>query len=424
MRGSCLLAWMSVALAAGVACAASEDGASPGPEVTPPPAPADAEPVDAGHEATGPKGPATCSGAGWCVTPLPDADLTLIDIWPFLGRAFAIAESGTLGVKVMEWIDADRQWTYIDDNTQNENGFGKYAGRLWAPNENEVYYAVAPGYVYHGKRAGAWTWERRRLPIDGSGIPGFSPAAAPGASVALGVWGTSADDVYAWQANTIFHLQSIDGGEPEWIPEYVGLDDEQAGRVFILSAGGSGKDDVWFGGGRGYWSLCPLVIRKTPEGYRHVFDGVASYSQELFTDTCDALPGSLRFDAKAGALTEIQATAPGRIVALRSADTVTRVVPDGDGGYAAASTTFPSSTNFGASKTTFYSLWVNGDDAWLSGEGLILHGPPAGDAGAYGISTVALSGAPLDKPLYRLRGTANDNLWAIGARYAFHKTTP
>ena len=32
-----------------------------------------------------------CSPAGWCATQLPDSDLTLRDIWPFPGRALAIA---------------------------------------------------------------------------------------------------------------------------------------------------------------------------------------------------------------------------------------------------------------------------------------------------------------------------------------------
>ncbi len=56
---------------------------------------------------------------------------------------------------------------YIDDGTQNERGFGTYAGRVWAPNENEVYYGIGPGYVYHGKRpvapATAWSWTRQQL---------------------------------------------------------------------------------------------------------------------------------------------------------------------------------------------------------------------------------------------------------------------
>lgn len=427
MRGSFLLAGVSLALAAGAACAASEDGGAPEPEGTPAPGPIDAAPADAGREATVPEGPATCSGAGWCVTPLPDSDLTMIDVWPFEGRAFAVASSGTLGIKVMEWLDADRRWTYIDDNTQNEEGIGRYVGRIWAPNENEVYYVVSPGYVYHGRRATTWTWERKRLTTDASSPsmpPGFDPA-APGSpeSAAIGVWGTSADDVYAWRANTIFHWESVDGGAPDWVPVYVGPDENMAERVFVLGAGGSGKDDVWFAGGRGNdkFASCPLILRKTPEGYRHVVDGVFSYNWGQ--SVCESRPETLHLDTRAGAMTDVHPAGGGRIVALRYPDTVTRITSDADGGHSASSTTFPPPSG-GARKTMFYSLWLDGDEAWLTGPGIILRGPFEGDAGAYGVSTVALSGAPLDKPLYRVRGTDNDNLWAIGARYAFHKTTP
>jgi hypothetical protein len=426
MRGSFLLAGVTLALAAGAACATSEDGGAPEPDVTPAPGLDAAAPADAGREAMIPKGPATCSGAGWCVTPLPDTDLTMIDIWPFEGRAFAVATSGTLGVKVMEWVDAERRWTYIDDNTQNEEGFGKYVGRIWAPNESEVYYAVSPGYIYHGRRAATWTWERKRLTTDASSPgmpPGFDPAApASPESAALGVWGTSADDVYAWRANTIFHLKSVDGGAPDWVPDYVGPNETMAERVFVLGAGGSSKDDVWFAGGRGNgnFASCPLIVRKTPEGYSHVVDGVFSYNWGQYA--CDARPGTLHLDPRAGATTDVHPAGASRIAALRYPDTVTRIA-DADGGYSASSTTLPGAS-VGASKAGFYSLWLGGDDAWLAGPGIILRGPFEGDAGAYGVSTVALSGAPLDKPLYRVRGTDNDNLWAIGARYAFHKTTP
>jgi hypothetical protein len=208
------------------------------------------------------------------------------------------------------------------------------------------------------------------------------------------------------------------------VPEYVGSDVNMAERVFVLGAGGSGKDDVWFAGGRGHGQLasCPLIVRKTPEGYRHVVDGVFSYNWAQ--SACESRPGTLHVDANVGAMTDVQPAGGARLVALRYPDTVTRIVPDGDGGQVAASTTFPPHAAAGSGKAGFHSLWVNGDDAWLSGPGIILRGPFAGDAGAYGVSTVALSGAPLDKPLYRVRGTDNDNLWAIGARYAFHKTTP
>jgi len=417
-----------VVVAAGVACAASgDDSSSPDADAGPAPVLTDAEAADAGHDVTEPKGPATCSDAGWCVTPLPDTDLTMIDIWPFEGRAFAVAQSGTLGVKVMEWIDAEHRWTYIDDETQNENGFGKYVGRIWAPNESEIYFTVDPGYIYHGTRGAAWTWERRRLAAPGSdaGSTGSDPAAPTSAeSAAIGVWGTSANDIYAWHANTIFHWKSEDGGAPDWIVEYVMPDDNPGERVFVLSAGGSGPDDIWFAGGRGIDkdNSCSLVVRKTSEGYRRVFDGVFYFGPT--GPTCDPQPMTPTFDGRKGAMTDVQTTSVGGVVALRYPDTIAHVALDGDGGYTAAPTIFPSLQTVGATPTRFNALWIHGDDAWLCGKGLILHGPLAGDAGAFGASTVALTGAPLGKELYRIRGANDNDLWAIGARYAFHKTTP
>ena len=46
------------------------------------------------------------------------------------------------------------------------------------------------------------------------------------------------------------------------------------------------------------------------------------------------------------------------------------------------------------------------------------------DAGLYEVSTIALNGAALDVPFHQVRGTSNTNIWAVGQRYALHKTTP
>lgn len=423
MRRSLLLACASAGLASAMACAASESDAPADPPATSTPIPTDAEPVDGGYDAAEPKGPATCSDAGWCVTTLPDADLTLIDIWPFQARAFAVATSATLGVKVLEWTEAEHRWSYIDDNTQNDDGFGKYVGRIWAPAEEELYFAVAPGYVYHGKRTTTWTWERTKLPTGPSALPGDQAALGSPEAAALGVWGTAADDVYAWSANTIFHWKSVDGGTPEWVAEYVGADNNFAERVFVLSAGAASKDDVWFSGGRGNGLLasCPLVIRKTQNEYRHVVDGVFSYGPQ--GATCSARPEALHLDG-VGTMTDIQFAGDDRFVALRYSDAVTRIAGDGDGGYVASSVSFTGSKPVGPGRTDFHSLWRNGDDVWLSGSGLVLRGPLDGEANTYSVSTIALIGAPLDAVFYRVRGTDNHNLWAIGDRYALHKTTP
>ena len=88
------------------------------------------------------------------------------------------------------------------------------------------------------------------------------------------------------------------------------------------------------------------------------------------------------------------------------------------------------------------SVWVHETETWMSGWGLVLRmdkdvdqwstgkhltepsNATDGGEGTYSVSTTVLGGAPLGAPLYQVRGTSNTNLWAIGARYALHKTTP
>lgn len=226
MRASSTLACGAALLAAiaAVACAASGNNAhttlSPdsGGSETPIPDGGGPSPiVDADVEASADR--PLCSADGRCATSLPDVDLTMQNIWHLPGHAFAVAVSPTLGAKVLEWNEAERSWKYIDDGTQNEPGMGDYVGTTWAPNANEVYYGVSPGYIYHGTRPGspqaAWSWTRHRLRDDGDSIDpadGNPTYWVTGATLpALGVWGTSASDVYAWFANSIYHWKSVDG---------------------------------------------------------------------------------------------------------------------------------------------------------------------------------------------------------------------
>lgn len=65
--------------------------------------------TDGAHDA----GSTKCSEAGWCRTTLPDEDLALKDIWTVAGHAFAVADSPTLGIKVLEWKDAEAKWDYM-----------------------------------------------------------------------------------------------------------------------------------------------------------------------------------------------------------------------------------------------------------------------------------------------------------------------
>ncbi|MDF2698003.1 MAG: hypothetical protein K0S65_6386, partial [Labilithrix sp.] len=282
----------SILLAVGAACAGSEDdpGASDSDsgtnlgDATPPGETIDDPPID---------GPTGCSAAGWCATQLPDADLTLKDIWALPGHAFAIAESPTRGVKALEWTDVDAKWVYIDDNSQNQNGIRPYAGKVWAPGADEVYFTVASRTIYHGKRQSspnsAWTWAHQQLedrlqqyPTSYGdhylGRPTF--AATETTYTALGVFGTGADDVYAWYGNTIYHATKDGTGNETWTAEYVATDrDSATEQLFFLGATATSKDDVWFAGGRGGTPAqngCPMLVHKTAAGYRRVADAVSA----------------------------------------------------------------------------------------------------------------------------------------------------
>jgi hypothetical protein len=372
-----------------------------------------------------------CSAAGWCVTALPDADLVMKDIWPFPSRAFAIAESPTLGVKVLEWTEVDATWRYIDDSTQNESGLGRFAGTVWAPSEDEVYYAVSPGYVYHGTRAtgaSTWSWTSSRLgevttddPNDGnpaSYMVGYRRVAA------LGVWGTSRDDVYAWFKDTIYHRTSADGGAPQWVAEHVatGVDDP-AERFFFFGAAGTSSDDVWFAGARHNTNTkkdvgCPLLVRKTAGAYQTVAD--ARPQKGIVKRSCAARPGALLLSAAPGWLMNIQALDTNRVIALRGQRDVARISVDG-ASYSVALAPVSQVT----SPSGLYSLATLAGDVWLGGPRLVLRGPAdVWDGGAYEVSTISLNGGPLETTVFQIRGTSNTNLWAIGDRYALHKTTP
>jgi len=487
MRRLLLLACASTGLAAAVACATSDvDAPSESPNDAIPNALPEGGSDDGGAADDGavPRVP-SCSDAGWCTTSLPDPDLTLKDIWPFESRAFAIAESPTQGVKILEWDDAVQKWEYIDDNTQNTFESGEYAGKIWAPNENELYYGVAPAFIYHGKRtapSSPWSWQRSRLENNSRDTnpdrdPGVARLGPPSGTVqaalrmppadfpALGVWGTSADDVYAWYANTIFHRTSESGGEATWVAEYIADDTTDLSDTFFLfSATGSSRDDVWFSGTRGRHAntgvfSCPLVVHKTAKGYRRLVDHTisgtsnADHTQGICGVKANALnfqfwslgvpglipPGPMAYRA-GGWLTSIASAGPNALARIYQGRHFAYVDAK-DGGIARINqTTVRPPRNDTPSILT--SVWVHETETWMSGWGLVLRmdkdvdqwstgkhltepsNATDGGEGTYSVSTTVLGGAPLGAPLYQVRGTSNTNLWAIGARYALHKTTP
>jgi len=378
-----------------------------------------------------------CSRDGWCPTPLPDGDLVFKDIWPLPGRAFAIASSPTLGARVLEWVDAAGQWTYIDDATQNEGGLGNYVGRIWAPSENEVYYGVSPGIIYHGIRPVApqaeWSWTRSRLD-DHSVNPGSSNAGyvthgggfSTAQEYALGVWGTGPDDVYAWYLNAIFHWKSDDGGPPSWVMEYAARDVPETNQnLYFFGAAGTSPDDVWFGGARpgDRYTSCALVVHKAAGEYRRAADAILTPGPNPWdSQRCVALPDVQAIGGEDGWIANIQSPAPGVAIMLNGVRGVTRLRKVGEG-YASDVSNIPNSLI--GPEDMGLSLWsASENEQWISGKGIVLRAENAWDTGAYEISTLALRGAPIRADLFRIRGTSSTNLWAIGAGYALHKTSP
>jgi hypothetical protein len=272
---------------------------------------------------------------------------------------------------------------------------------------------------------------------------------------AIGVWGTSADDVYAWYGNRIFHRKSEDGGPPTWVLEHE--EDAAAQESFyVFGAGGSSSDEVWFVGSHGVYNAtngfiaCSTLIRRTPDGYTRVMD------HALMNGSCRTKAGSLpimiEVEVPGVGMLSIPSTTPGWATSVDSPRPGTAVAivnntffvyVDTAGAGMARHNAVQASPPTSASNPNLQSVWVNGDRVWLSGWGLVVEGENRPDAWARGlglrtpdglvtsgvdggatlrVSSTALNGAPLDRPLYQVRGTSNDNLWAVGPRYALHKT--
>lgn len=433
MRAALLrISFVSVTLAAAVACAASGDQ----DEHTTPLDPdgggsvlGDAGPPDAAPDTALPEIP-ICSPAGWCKTPFPDSDLWFRDMWTLSDRAFAMATSDTVGSKILEW-DAVNQWSYIDDNQAQIGNHGVQTG-IWAPNSDQVYEIVAdysaffgPGQfgaiVYRGTRpvapATKWAWEKEHLDCDAiDGTPQ--------------IWGSSSDDVYVVSCGQIHHRTSTsanagaDGGAG-WAVEWV--NDDPANPIELHGITGTGADDVWFLGSRGDWpGACTVLVHKTSAGYQTVVDGTPTPD-----GTCEEKPGIAMIT---GSLRSgFHAPAKNRFLGVRFTSDVdndiVKVVVDDVGGPAQITTASPAATM----DVQLTAVWgTSEDDLWVvatrtsvgGGGGILQATNVRDDAGTYQYSTLAINGTPNTRPLDRIRGTSNTNLWAVGFQRAFHKTTP
>ncbi len=447
------LFWTSTSLmiAAAAACASSDEEKGS----TLPPVPDSGAPLasdDGGDDTPDAKdaaadgqldGGAGCSAAGWCPTSLPDNDLTLKDIWTMPGHAFAVAESPTLGCKALEWTESTGKWSYIDDGTQNQPGSTQYVGRLWAPSEDEVYFTISPRTVFHGKRSSnankPWAWTHQQLenripadyppqPLNAEHYTGRPMDLATATKlVSLGVFGTSASDVYAWYGNAIYRMSSGDDGNPTWAVDYVADDLDRADeQLFFLGATATSSNDVWFGGartGKVYeYRSCAMAVHKTAAGYQRAVDGVGNSSG------CEPRPdsGAVVVGGASGWFTDMRSVSPNSIIGLKGGQTVVRISGTGDT-YSVDLSQIPLLAPQASKQFMFLSISAAPDDTlWLGGFGLVAQAKNVwdGDAGSYRVSTIALNGSFTNMTVYQIRASSNADVWAVGDRNALHKTTP
>lgn len=431
------LASISVATLAGAAaCAASGDDAKPktndegdgGSTVLDGGSVSEAS-TDAHFEA----GPAPrCSDAGWCLTDLPDTTLMFVDVVAVGSHAFALVSDDSGSNRAVEFDNAtpDGPWRYIDDGDLNAGR--TFPMNLWAPNENEVYVAMADvtpfggegtfgTILFRGVRPTApateWTWSSVKFDCDQIDAAGR-------------VWGSSPSDVYVLSCGVVRRSTAPFGGvggqgDPasftvDW------TDDDPTDSITLSSITGSGPDDVWISGARGAYANCALVIHKTSTGYERVVDG----QPDNDNNACIDKPGYLRIDTM---FTDAQSLGKNRLVGVRqTTDTsaitdAARIQPRAGGGW---EVTYASP--YPEYLTTLTGVWVeNESDLWFIAKrlnatsGAIMHGTNVwSDAGSYEYSTLVLNGAPNAQQLNRIRGTSPSNLWAVGVNRAFHKSTP
>ncbi len=443
------IALLSGAFGALVACAATGAQDSNGePSVDPGDAgatvlgDAQAAPVDATDEGFGQ--PQVCSPAGWCTTELPSNALEVRDVWPVGDRAFAFAyDADLLRTGVLEW-DAIGGWKSIEFDL----GVSVYdlPMNVWAPDENEVFIAVASlsgafsgggslgGTVYHGTRPVPpetnWSWTSTPIDCEGFSLLQWR-AAEPFVS------GTGRDEVYTAVCGNVYRLNrnapvgdaGLDGG-PASLGDRWELDYSVEGGMFggFTGVTATNTGDIWFAGLRSAsydTNECVLLIRKSSDGYTTLIDGVPSPGA-----SCVAKPGVAVLDGHFG---DVHAAAKDVVVAAlqhgylptRHDDELLRLtLVDGDVQVARASTS-------GTFAGQLSSVWgASEDDLWVIGGrgsdvgGLVLRATSVWDGGAFAFSTLAINGSPNTQELFRIRGTSNQNIWAVGKNSAYFKSTP
>lgn len=398
------------------------------------------------HDATVADAAMPCSSDGWCKTTLPGTDIVVHDVVPFEKRAFALMDGNNILIKVGEWTP-EGGWNLLQGSPQWTSA--GLPGRLWAPDEDTVYYTLVDlaGFyggsfgiwVVRGRRpvapATQWTWTKGRVPCD---------RATPGA----GIGGTKDGDVYVATCGKIYRLDTAadagaaaDGGAEtlQWIDEGF-VDVDQALPIDFYDIGGTGPDDLWFAGGRLrnglLWygqSPCAILLHKSADGYRTVLDGIPLASGCSPRGDLPMVPGSLSQG--------ISTPSKNRVLATTEATTALTQEVSGEnillnvglsGDQVTVATTRPPQT---MTTAVLGSIWGTSPDDLLvvasydlnftNARSALIRGKWVwGDNPSYGYSRLAINGTPNLRPLYRVRGTSNENLWAVGMYNAYHKSTP
>lgn len=422
-----------VAVALAAACAASGDEAPrPAPSLDPSPEGGVIPPSDAGPDREGGgtdddiDGGPLCSLDGWCPTTLPGEDITVSDVVPFEHRAFALMSGSYIGYKIAEWTPADG-WHYITKKLE----FPVYSNpwALWAPNEDEVYFTVNDlsgflgatfgAFVVRGRRPVPpetdWSWTTSKIDCD------RMTSTAP-------VLGVGSSEVYTSTCGKIYRSNAgawdADAGASPWTEEgYV--DPVATHPVELYAAAGTGADDLWFGGGRwsyDYTNACATLVHKTATAYETVIDGVPTDDGCAPVDGLPSLRGVF--------MNNLHAVAKGRVV---GAATITGTSPPvnylvkvaTDGGQADVVTSRPS-----GSDGVLGAVWgLSADDLFVVSSlfttSTIFRARNVwGDAPSYAYSRLAINGLPNTSQLLMVRGTSNQNIWAVGYKNAYHKSTP
>ncbi len=375
-----------------------------------------------------------CSVAGWCITEAPADGFFFKDVWAVGQRAFAVGSSESLGTKFLEW-DAANGWRFIDKGNDFSNTTNVRA--VWAPDEDEVFVLISDLSGLTGGAFGAiimrgtrppspevrWDWTRTFI-------------RCPAMDTTATIGGSGRDDVYAVACGNVFRLNrgalapdagaESDGGDEAspWVQDYV--DGDPANPAVFGAIAGTGPDDMWFVGQRGKTASarCVVALRKSQDGYATVIDGVPTAGPGCTPKPDVAMLGGALSTVHAPAANSLVGTttvtggAVNELVMIALADGVVQVKRTSAAPKFGVQLTSPWGTSMD-------DLWIVAHRAVGAGGGVMRATSLwSSDAGSFDYSTLVINGAPNTEPLERLRGTSNENLWAVGRYRAYVKSTP